>query len=54
MLCIGILWMMYANTGTRKEGEKSAYSLFNENFEAFVSQLLRLPIAMYLLMVNDH
>jgi len=38
--CIGILWMMYVNTGTRKEGEKSAYSLFNENFEAFVSQLL--------------
>ncbi|KAF8477466.1 hypothetical protein BDZ91DRAFT_774084, partial [Kalaharituber pfeilii] len=34
MLCIGILWMMYVNTGTRKEGDKSAYSLFNDNFEA--------------------
>ncbi|KAI5787600.1 hypothetical protein DFH27DRAFT_573999 [Peziza echinospora] len=30
----GILWMFYVNTGTRKDGEKSAYSVFNENFEA--------------------
>ncbi|TGZ80614.1 hypothetical protein EX30DRAFT_371968 [Ascodesmis nigricans] len=34
MLCIGILWMCYVNTGKRKKGEKSAYSLFNEGFEA--------------------
>ncbi|KAA8911844.1 hypothetical protein FN846DRAFT_904045 [Sphaerosporella brunnea] len=34
MLCIGLLWMFYANTGNRKPGEKSAYSLFNENVEA--------------------
>lgn len=29
--------MMYVNTGKRKEGEKSAYSVFNEDFKAFVS-----------------
>ena len=35
---IGILWMMYLNTSreTRNKGELSAYSLFNENVEAFV------------------
>ncbi|RPA97456.1 hypothetical protein L873DRAFT_1690947 [Choiromyces venosus 120613-1] len=33
-LCIGILWMCYVNTGKRAEGEKSAYSIFNENAEA--------------------
>ncbi|KAK6539193.1 hypothetical protein TWF694_009435 [Orbilia ellipsospora] len=32
--CVGILWMMYANTGRRKEGEKSSWSVFNEGFEA--------------------
>ena len=36
---LGILWMMYLNTSreTRNKGEMSAYSLFNENVEAFVS-----------------
>ncbi|EPS44398.1 hypothetical protein H072_1611 [Dactylellina haptotyla CBS 200.50] len=33
-LCVGILWMMYANTGKRKAGEKSSWSVFNEGFEA--------------------
>ncbi|KAK6496932.1 hypothetical protein TWF481_001913 [Arthrobotrys musiformis] len=33
-LCVGILWMMYANTGRRKEGEKSSWSVFNKGFEA--------------------
>ncbi|KAF3913785.1 hypothetical protein ABW21_db0200223 [Orbilia brochopaga] len=32
--CIGILWMMYANTGRRKEGEMSSWSVFNKGFEA--------------------
>lgn len=31
---LGILWMMIANTGKRKPGEKSAYSLFNDDVEA--------------------
>jgi len=43
--------MMYVNTGTRKEGEKSAYSVFNENVEAFVSQVLY--ILLLLASVND-
>jgi hypothetical protein len=30
----GILWMFYANTGRREAGEKSAYSLFNDDIEA--------------------
>ncbi|KAF8540516.1 hypothetical protein BDD12DRAFT_833312 [Trichophaea hybrida] len=36
MMSIGILWMFYVNTSTRarKSGEKSAYSIFNENVEA--------------------
>lgn len=34
MLIIGLIWAMLANTGKRKEGEKSAYSLFNEGVEA--------------------
>ncbi|KAI9789521.1 MAG: hypothetical protein M1835_001603 [Candelina submexicana] len=34
MLAVGLLWAMIANTGKRKEGEMSAYSLFNEGFEA--------------------
>ncbi|KAF3106901.1 hypothetical protein TWF569_005847 [Orbilia oligospora] len=34
-LCVGILWMMYANTGLKKkEGEKSSWSVFNKGFEA--------------------
>ncbi|KAK6344671.1 hypothetical protein TWF718_006629 [Orbilia javanica] len=34
-LCVGILWMMYANTGLkRKDGEKSSWSVFNKGFEA--------------------
>ncbi|KAF3928435.1 hypothetical protein ABW20_dc0101643 [Dactylellina cionopaga] len=32
--CVGILWMMYSNTGKRKEGQKSSWSVFNEGFEA--------------------
>ncbi|EWC43561.1 hypothetical protein DRE_01448 [Drechslerella stenobrocha 248] len=32
--CVGILWMMYANTGRRKEGEMSSWSVFNKGFEA--------------------
>ncbi|KAK6338770.1 hypothetical protein TWF696_009582 [Orbilia brochopaga] len=32
--CVGILWMMYANTGRRKEGEMSSWSVFNAGFEA--------------------
>lgn len=35
--CIGLLWSFYANTGTRKEGEMSAYSIFNEGVQAYVS-----------------
>ncbi|KAI5851446.1 hypothetical protein DFP73DRAFT_537186 [Morchella snyderi] len=34
VFCIGILWMCYVNTGTRKDGEKSAYSVFNKDVEA--------------------
>ncbi|KAK5165318.1 hypothetical protein LTR04_001391 [Oleoguttula sp. CCFEE 6159] len=34
MLVVGLLWAMYVNTGKRKEGEMSAYSLFNEGVEA--------------------
>ena len=34
MLVIGLFWAMIANTGKRKEGEMSAYSLFNEGVEA--------------------
>ena len=33
MLVLGLFWAMIANTGKRKQGEKSAYSLFNENVE---------------------
>ncbi|KAK6340105.1 hypothetical protein TWF730_001876 [Orbilia blumenaviensis] len=34
-LCVGFLWMMYANTRKfRNEGEKSSWSVFNEGFEA--------------------
>ncbi|CUS08767.1 unnamed protein product [Tuber aestivum] len=33
-LWIGILWMCYVNTGEGIEGEKSAYSSFNENAKA--------------------
>ncbi len=36
MLAVGLLWAMIANTGKRKEGEMSAYSLFNEGVEAYV------------------
>jgi len=32
--CVGFLWMFYVNTGTRRAGEKSAYSVFNEGVEA--------------------
>ncbi|KAI9773113.1 MAG: hypothetical protein M1840_008234 [Geoglossum simile] len=34
MLVIGLFWAMVVNTGKRKEGEMSAYSLFNEGVEA--------------------
>src|SRR4051794_28090936 len=34
--CIGILWAFYANTGKRKEGEMSSWSVFNKDFEAYV------------------
>ncbi|KAF2496572.1 hypothetical protein BU16DRAFT_336404 [Lophium mytilinum] len=34
MLIIGLFWAMLANTTKRKEGEMSAYSLFNEGVEA--------------------
>jgi len=34
--CVGILWSFYVNTGTRKEGEMSAYSIFNPGVEAYV------------------
>ncbi|KAI9722954.1 MAG: hypothetical protein M1812_001403 [Candelaria pacifica] len=34
MLAVGLLWAMISNTGKRKEGEMSAYSLFNEGVEA--------------------
>lgn len=37
----GILWMCYANTGKRKDGEKSAYSIFNENTEAYDTTFIR-------------
>lgn len=30
--------MCYANTGKRKDGEKSAYSVFNKNVEAYGSK----------------
>ncbi|KAI9822478.1 MAG: hypothetical protein M1827_000197 [Pycnora praestabilis] len=33
MLVVGLMWAMIANTGKRKEGEMSAYSLFNEGVE---------------------
>ncbi|KAF2140302.1 uncharacterized protein K452DRAFT_299663 [Aplosporella prunicola CBS 121167] len=33
MLIVGILWAMIANTGKRKEGEMSAYSLFNKDVQ---------------------
>ena len=36
MLMVGIGWMMLANTTKRKEGEKSAYSLFNPGVEGQV------------------
>jgi hypothetical protein len=36
MLIIGLGWMMLANTTKRKEGEKSAYSLFNPGVEGSV------------------
>lgn len=32
--------MCYANTGKRKDGEKSAYSIFNENAEAYGTKLI--------------
>ena len=31
--------MFYVNTGTRRAGELSAYSVFNEGVEAYVSDL---------------
>ncbi|KAF4313182.1 Aminotransferase class IV [Botryosphaeria dothidea] len=34
MLIVGLLWAMIANTGKRKDGELSAYSLFNEDVQA--------------------
>ena len=34
MLVIGLFWAMVVNTEKRKEGEMSAYSLFNEGVEA--------------------
>lgn len=34
MLIIGLLWAMVANTGKRKDGEVSAYSLFNKDVQA--------------------
>ncbi|KAI9686711.1 MAG: hypothetical protein M1822_002770 [Bathelium mastoideum] len=34
MLVVGLFWAMIANTGKRKDGEMSAYSLFNKNVEA--------------------
>jgi hypothetical protein len=34
MLVIGLFWAMVVNTGRRREGEMSAYSLFNEGVEA--------------------
>jgi hypothetical protein len=42
MLIIGLGWMMVANTGTRKEGEMSAYSLFNKDVVGYVHVLLLL------------
>ena len=34
MLIVGLLWAMIVNTGKRREGEMSAYSLFNEDVQA--------------------
>src|SRR5947207_276710 len=34
--CVGILWGFYTNTGTRKEGEMSSWSVFNKDFQACV------------------
>ncbi|KAL0259105.1 hypothetical protein SLS55_006610 [Diplodia seriata] len=34
MLIVGLLWAMVTNTGKRKEGELSAYSLFNKDVQA--------------------
>lgn len=34
MLITGLLWAMIANTGKRKDGELSAYSLFNKDVQA--------------------
>ncbi|KAF2232756.1 hypothetical protein EV356DRAFT_426225, partial [Viridothelium virens] len=34
MFVLGLFWAMIANTGKRKEGEMSAYSLFNDGVEA--------------------
>lgn len=36
MLIVGLGWMMVANTGKRKEGEMSAYSLFNKGVVGYV------------------
>ena len=30
---VSAIYIMFTNLGTRKPGEKSAYSVFNENFE---------------------
>ncbi|OJD33054.1 aminotransferase class iv [Diplodia corticola] len=34
MLIVGLLWAMITNTGKRREGELSAYSLFNKDVQA--------------------
>lgn len=34
MLIVGLLWAMIANTGKRRDGELSAYSLFNDDVQA--------------------
>ena len=39
--CVGVLWSFYANTGKRKEGEMSAYSLFNEGIQGYSIQVLQ-------------
>uniref|UniRef100_A0A0N5A010 SAYSvFN domain-containing protein n=1 Tax=Parastrongyloides trichosuri TaxID=131310 RepID=A0A0N5A010_PARTI len=38
MICF-LMLLMYLNMGKRKEGEISAYSVFNENFESLPGQM---------------
>ncbi|KAK8208153.1 hypothetical protein IWZ01DRAFT_542729 [Phyllosticta capitalensis] len=34
MFCFGVFWAMIANTGKRKKGEMSAYSIFNKDVQS--------------------